>query len=529
VDGAIGDDQSPEAIAGRLKYQERCLPYVSKNTIIRYLKGPHGTLIGRKWKKKPRRSRVGKSKKLNERVFIDKRPRIIEKRKRVGDMEADFVVSGKSGKGVLLTVVCRRLRVVFLELIPDVSIDAVHAAFERVQERFPEMKTITLDNDILFRMHKTLSRLLSVKIYFCHPYHSWEKGSIENANRVIRKYIPKGLTRAGRKNCNGQLYIKLNFCQVLHEYHTMPNHDIFSVPIDTISREEVEGRVGDILAGDAFRRIATVNPEFLVRARRDEKFRVNLLSADMRIPDGFGIVLDGSLSGKRIQRYPGADLLEFILSEIDTGRTDRENDSAVPNPPSPSFRTKEGIQESTSTSERTCSPLDPRKTESEKVQGVRKRSPANAGGWDQKTPDVFLLIRSDGLSSFEEILAEIRKRYPNLSVEGTELDAGVDSIPDKARSATIVFCNFGAPEQEYALESLRKDSGDIRIAMGVGGAFDYMTGKRKRAPKWMRAIGLEWLFRLAVQPGRIGRIWTAVVVFPFLCLSDRMRSGNREQ
>ena len=54
------------------------------------------------------------------------------------------------------------------------------------------MKTLTLDNDILFRMHKTLEKLLDVKIYFCHAYHSWEKGSIENANMEIRKFIPKG-------------------------------------------------------------------------------------------------------------------------------------------------------------------------------------------------------------------------------------------------------------------------------------------------------------------------------------------------
>lgn len=192
VDGATGDGQSPEAIAGRLKHQERHLPYVSKNTIIRYLDSPHGALIGVKWKRKLRRGSVGKSKKLSDRVFIDKRPKIVESRKRVGDTEADFIVSGKSGAGVLLSVVCRKLRVVFLELVTDVSIDEVHTAFERVKERFPEMKTITLDNDILFRMHKTLAKLLSVKIYFCHPYHSWEKGSVENANRAIRKYIPKG-------------------------------------------------------------------------------------------------------------------------------------------------------------------------------------------------------------------------------------------------------------------------------------------------------------------------------------------------
>lgn len=192
VDGALSDGQSPEAIAGRLKHQERHLPYVSKNTIIRYLESPYGKLIGLKWKKKLRHRNSRKVSKLKDRTFIDKRPKIIEKRIRVGDMEADFIVSGKAGKGILLTVVCRKLRVVLLELILDVSIDEVHAAFLKIKKRFPEMKTVTLDNDILFKMHKTLEQLLQVKIYFCHPYHSWEKGSIENANKAIRKHIPKG-------------------------------------------------------------------------------------------------------------------------------------------------------------------------------------------------------------------------------------------------------------------------------------------------------------------------------------------------
>ena len=64
------------------------------------------------------------------------------------------------------------------------------------------MRTLTLDNDILFKMHKTLEKLLDVKIYFCHPYHSWEKGSIENLNRFIRKFIPKGsnLSRYSKKD-----------------------------------------------------------------------------------------------------------------------------------------------------------------------------------------------------------------------------------------------------------------------------------------------------------------------------------------
>lgn len=189
------DKQSPEAIAGRLKYQETRLPYVSKNTIYRFLNSPYGSLIKFKLEKekKKRFTRKRSSKeKLEDRVFIDKRPRIVEKRGRAGDLEADFIVSGKSGKGVLLVATDRKLRVSFLEIIHNVSIDEVHKSFARIKNRFPEMITITLDNDLLFNMHRSLAKLLKATIYFCHPYHSWEKGGVENTNKHIRKYIPKG-------------------------------------------------------------------------------------------------------------------------------------------------------------------------------------------------------------------------------------------------------------------------------------------------------------------------------------------------
>ena len=111
---------------------------------------------------------------------------------RVGHSEADFIVSGKEGKGILLVVVDRKLRAVFLEQILIVTIQAVHQAFVRIKKRYPELRTFTTDNDILFQHHRELARLLGVKIYFCHPYHSWEKGSVKNVNGVIRKTIPKG-------------------------------------------------------------------------------------------------------------------------------------------------------------------------------------------------------------------------------------------------------------------------------------------------------------------------------------------------
>ena len=192
VESKLLDGQSAEAIAGRIKYREKDLPNVSKNTIYEFLRSPYGKIIGLKLAKKKRHKRRKKIKELTDRVFIDKRPKIIDKRVRIGDVEADFIVSGKGGKGILLGVVCRKIRVAFLEIIHAVSIDEIHKAFLRIKKRFPEIKTATIDNDILFRMHKTLEKLLGIKIYFCHPYHSWEKGSIENLNKFIRKFIPKG-------------------------------------------------------------------------------------------------------------------------------------------------------------------------------------------------------------------------------------------------------------------------------------------------------------------------------------------------
>lgn len=196
VEAGLYDDLSPEAIAGRVNKHEKDLIPISKNSIRRYIKSVPGRRVEYhriKQKRKRKRSRKRlKVAQLTDRTFIDKRPQSIQDRKYVGDVEADFLVSGKTGRGIILSVVDRKLRVSFLEQILEVTIANVHAAFLRIQERFPELHSISTDNDILFQKHKELERLLAVKIYFCHPYHSWEKGTIENTNRYVRKDIPKG-------------------------------------------------------------------------------------------------------------------------------------------------------------------------------------------------------------------------------------------------------------------------------------------------------------------------------------------------
>ena len=193
VESNLLDDQSPRAISGRLKRKERKFNYVSKNGIYSYIKSVYGRKVEYyRRRRKQRRRRRNKHTKLVDRVFIDKRPKYIDKRRRLGNAESDFIVSGKSGKGILLVVVDRKTRTTFLEKIPKVKIPNVHKAFIKIRKRFPELVTITTDNDILLQKHKELEKLLLVKIYFCHPYHSWEKGSVENTNKHIRKYIPKG-------------------------------------------------------------------------------------------------------------------------------------------------------------------------------------------------------------------------------------------------------------------------------------------------------------------------------------------------
>ena len=203
VDALLYKSQSPENISGRIRVYEKKLPSVSKDSIYRYIKSPYGRRIEnfRKKKKARRRYRRPLREKLKDRTFIDKRPSYINKRLRIGDTEADFIVSGKSGRGYILNVTDRKSRMPFLEKILPVSILEVEKAFLRIKERFPELKTITTDNDILFQKHQELERLLDVKIYFCHPYHSWEKGTVENVNKYIRVDIPKGsnISRVSKK------------------------------------------------------------------------------------------------------------------------------------------------------------------------------------------------------------------------------------------------------------------------------------------------------------------------------------------
>lgn len=193
VEEYLLDDQSPEMTSGRIKKHHKNLPSISGRIIREFIASPYGRRIEahrNKLKKKYARRKI-RSGSMKGKIMINKRPKYINTRSRIGDGEGDFIVSGKSGSGIILNVTDRKSRAPFLEKIFPVSIKTMENGMRRIKKRFPEMKTLTLDNDLLFIHHKKLEKILNIKIYFCHKHSPWEKGSNENRNKLMRKYIPK--------------------------------------------------------------------------------------------------------------------------------------------------------------------------------------------------------------------------------------------------------------------------------------------------------------------------------------------------
>lgn len=222
--------------------------------------------------------------------------------------------------------------------------------------------------------------------------------------------------------------------------------------MDNLNKGEILEKIEEFLAGSKFCQIATINPEFILEAQKDEEFKNVLNNCDLNVADGVGISFAFRALGfsKLKTRIAGADLMNEILKKA--------NDAKL---------------------------------------------------------SVFLATNKDGLSDWKSTAKVISKIYPDIIINGIDTDKKSVACQLPVAGYDIVFCNFGAPFQEKFLYSLKqKNYAKIRLAMGVGGSFDFWTGKQRRAPRWMRKLGLEWLFRLIQQPRRIGRIANAALLFP---------------
>ncbi len=191
VENKLKDDWSPEQISGRKGRVDTHIKYTGFKGIYKFIRSPYGRQLEehlRNNKKRGKRIRVSK---LKDRTFIDERPDIINNKERYGDWEGDFIVSKKDGKGVLLVLYERKAMQTIIRKIMSRKTDIINQYLYDITEGFVCFNSLTLDNDISFSKHKELSEMLGSPIYFCHPYHSWEKGGVENINKLIRQYIPK--------------------------------------------------------------------------------------------------------------------------------------------------------------------------------------------------------------------------------------------------------------------------------------------------------------------------------------------------
>lgn len=167
VEHHLKDDQAPEEIAKRLKRIEKYLPYVSAFTIRRYIRSPYGRVIEQHRNKifnKKKCHKIAARKRIEGKRMISKRPGSINKRWGLGHMEGDFLASGKNGKGLVFALRDRKVRKCLLEKILPVSVRAVDRALGRIKKRYPEMRTLTFDNDLLFLEHKQLEEKHHVRI-----------------------------------------------------------------------------------------------------------------------------------------------------------------------------------------------------------------------------------------------------------------------------------------------------------------------------------------------------------------------------
>ena len=189
-------DWSPEQIAGRIQAEGKMVP-LSLMTIYRYIERDKAA-GGKLWRRLRILRKQRKNRKapqwhphyfLPDRVPINKRPKIVEARKRLGDYERDTVL-GKRGGEVLLTIVDRTSRVLHLDCLKKSTAKAIHKSTVSLLKRKAK-HTITNDNGFEFSHHAKTADSLKVRIYFSSSYRAWERETNENTNGLLRQYFPK--------------------------------------------------------------------------------------------------------------------------------------------------------------------------------------------------------------------------------------------------------------------------------------------------------------------------------------------------
>ncbi|MDP3900702.1 MAG: WecB/TagA/CpsF family glycosyltransferase [bacterium] len=267
--------------------------------------------------------------------------------------------------------------------------------------------------------------------------------------------------------------------------------NILGVNVSTESKRDILNRISGFLSDNKPHYLVTPNPEFLLAAQKDEEFFFILNKADIAIPDGVGLTFASFLMGKKIKRISGVDLMYDICA-----LAEKESRSIF------------------------------------LLGGIDDTAKQAAKKLKEKFPRLKIAGAESGLQMGEWKITDGRW------IKGKEKNNALIKKINQAKP-TIIFVGFGHSQQEkwmYHALIFREDSQTfdclrdvpadgqalgrlqgVKLAMGVGGSLDFISGRIKRAPKFLRIIGLEWFWRLLQEPRkRLPRIYDAVIKFPLV-------------
>ena len=194
---------SPEQIAGRISLDHPEL-HICHETIYQIIYDRKNkkdklwkylTVRRQKRMKKGGRT-IHREGRIPEAVSIDKRPKAVDSRKQVGHWETDNVIGKQTDKTALSVTVERKIKLTIISKLTAKTADEKTKKLFQRMAGLPDImrRTMTADNGSENTNHKEITRSLEMPMYFCHPYHSWERGTVENTNGRIRKFIPKGIS-----------------------------------------------------------------------------------------------------------------------------------------------------------------------------------------------------------------------------------------------------------------------------------------------------------------------------------------------
>ena len=239
----------------------------------------------------------------------------------------------------------------------------------------------------------------------------------------------------------------------------METISILSVPIHNLAFPQALQKINEFIEKGGFHQVCTVNPEFIIQAMENETFRKTLENADLNVCDGVGLQIGALLQGKRFrERITGVDLVYRLVE-----------------------------------------------------QAAEKK-------WR-----VFLLGAGKGVA--KAAAEKLLKENPNLLIKYSGEDPNINGTNKaifeiNSFKPHVLFVAYGSPTQDLWIVS-NKNRLSVLVAVGVGGTFDFITGKVRRAPRLVSKLGFEWAYRLLREPWRYRR-QARLVKFIYLLVKEKI-------